>query len=117
MSDEFDHNPENSFSSFWPLLILVGGFFIWFAYQDYALNKQRSFYQQQVEAAGTTIEAANNWHERYGAMLKDLNEISAKDTYAAAILKDAVQAGVQNGLIHLQQGGTNSAATPAAPTK
>jgi hypothetical protein len=45
--------------------------------------------------------------------MKDLVETSAKDPAAAQIVKDAIAAG----LIHVQQpaGGTNSAATPAAP--
>jgi len=119
MSDEFDHNPDSNYSAFYPLVILAAGLLIWFGAQDYSLNNQRNFYKRQVEGAATTIQAAQNWQARYAAMLKDLNDTGAKDPNAAAILKDAVQAGVQAGLIHVQPNanGTNSAAAPAEPSK
>jgi hypothetical protein len=117
MADEFDHNPEGNHSSFWPLLILFFGLLVWLGYQDYTLNKQRSFYKTQVQDAGSTIESAVNWQSRYAAMMKDLNDTSLKDTNAAPILQAALQAGVQAGLIHYQKNATNSAATPVAPSK
>jgi len=43
-----------------------------------------------------------------------LNDTSAKDPYAVPIMKQAVQAGIQAGLIHVQQG-TNNTAAPAEP--
>jgi hypothetical protein len=115
MSDEFDQNPDNNYSSFWPLLILVIGLLVWFGWQDYGLNSQRSFYGQQIQAAGSTIEAAKNWQGRYTAMMRDLNDTSAKDTNATPILQAAVQAGIQAGLIRVQQNATNSTAIPAEP--
>jgi hypothetical protein len=115
MSDEFDHNPDSNYSAFIPLLILAVGFLFWFGYQDYTLNKQRNIFKQQIDAAGQTIQAAQNWQGRYAAMLKDLNNTGAKDPNAAAILKDAVQEGVQSGLIHMQPNtnGTSNATPPA----
>jgi hypothetical protein len=114
MSDEFDHIPENNYSSFWPLLIVVSGLFVWSAYQVYATNSQRSVYDKQFQAALPTINEAQNVSTRYVALMKDLVETSAKDPAAAQIVKDAIAAG----LIHVQPNanGTNSAATPAAPT-
>jgi len=117
MADEFDRNPDGNYSSFWPLLILFVGLLVWLGYQDYTLNSQRSFYKKQVQDAGGTIEAAVNWQGRYAAMMKDLNDTSAKDANATPILQAAVQAGVQAGLIHYQKNATNSVATPAEPSK
>jgi hypothetical protein len=102
MSDEFDHGSEHTYSTFWPLLIMVGGLLLWFAYQDYTVNKQRAFYKDQVEGAAKTIQTARDWQGRYEAILKDLNATGAHDPTSAAIFKDAVQAGLQAGLIHVQ---------------
>jgi len=114
MSDEFDQNPENNFSPFWPLLILVSGLFLWSAYQVYATNSQRSVYDKQFQAALPTINEAQNVSTRYVALMKDLVETSAKDPAAAEIVKAAIAAN----LIHVNPNanGTNSTATPAAPT-
>jgi hypothetical protein len=114
MSDEFDHNPGSNYSPFWPLLIVMCGLLIWSAYQVYATNSQRNVYDRQFQAALPTINAAQNVGTRYVALMKDLVETSAKDPAAAQIVKDAIAAG----LIHVQPNanGTNSVATPAAPT-
>jgi hypothetical protein len=114
MSDDFEHNPENNFSPFWPLLILISGLFLWSAYQVYATNSQRNVYDHQFQGALPTINEAQNVSTRYVALMKDLVETSAKDPAAAQIVKDAIAAG----LIHVQQNpnGTNSAANPTAPT-
>jgi len=115
MSDEFDHNPENNYSSFWPLLILLIGLFLWSGYQVYATNSQRNVYDKQFQSALPTITEAQNVSTRYVALMKDLVETSAKDPAAADIVKAAIAAG----LIHVQPNATNSAGTPAepAPTK
>jgi hypothetical protein len=120
MADEFDNipdNSENNYSSFWPLLILFVGLLIWLGYQDYTLNSQRSFYRKQIQDAGSTIQAAQNWQGRYAALMKDLNDTSAKDSNAVPILRAAVQAGVQAGLIHVNANSTNNTAAPAEPSK
>jgi hypothetical protein len=115
MSDEFDHNPEHSYSPFWPLVILISGLLLWSLYQVYATNSQRIVFEKQFQAALPTITEAQNVSTRYVALMKDLVETSAKDQAAAQIVKDAIQAG----LIHVQPNanGTNSVATPAAPSK
>jgi hypothetical protein len=113
MSDEFDSGSDNNHSSFWPLLILTSGLIIWFGVGDYQLNKQRSSFDQQFQAALPTITEAQNVSTRYVALMKDLVQTSAKDEIAAKIVKDAIQAG----LIHVQPNATNGAGTPAAPSK
>jgi predicted negative regulator of RcsB-dependent stress response len=113
MSDEFDSS-EINYSSFWPLLILLVGFILWLTFQDYELNNQRSAYSKQFQAALPTITEARNIGDRYVALMKDLVQTSAKDQYAAQIVKDAIQAG----LIHVNPPtGTNSTSTPTEPTK
>ena|SRR5260221_4924468 len=114
MSEEID-NDSVSYSPFWPLLILVVSLILWFGYQVVTVSLQRNMLNKQFEAAKPTIAAAQNWQARYGAIIKDLNETSARDTNAAPILQAAVQAGIQSGLIHVQQQGTNTTATPAPP--
>ena len=112
MSDEFDNNPDNNFSCFWPLLILVIGLFIWSGYQDWAMNKQRSYNAAQFQAALPTINDAQNVGARYVALMKDLVQTAQKDPAAAQIVKDAIKAN----MIQVQQNATNGTATPVAPT-
>jgi len=114
MSEEFEPTPENGFSSFWPLLILVAGLLIFFATQDYLINKQRVAFETQFHDQQflTIISQADDVSKRYVALMKDLVETSGKDQAAAQIVKDAIQAG----LIHVQPNATNGAAsTPPAP--
>jgi len=115
MSEEFENNTETTYSSFWPLIILVTGLFIWFGLQDYLLNNQRSAYEKQFHDQQflNVVGQADNVSTRYVSLMKDLVETSAKDEAAAKIVKDAIAAG----LIHVQPNanGTNSAAAPAAP--
>jgi hypothetical protein len=113
MSDEFDPNPDNNYSPFWPLLILMIGLLGWSGYQVFATNSQRNVYDKQFQAEIPTITEAQNISTRYVALMKDLVETSAKNQAAAQIVKDAITAG----LIHVQPNanGTNSTETPAAP--
>ncbi len=113
MSDEFEPSTENSFSPFWPLLILITGLFVWAAYQVYATNSQRIVFEKQFQSAVPTITEAQNVSTRYVALMKDLVETSAKDPAAAQIVKDAIAAN----LIHVQPNATNSAGAPAVPAK
>jgi len=123
MSEEFnnDSSSEGNYSPFWPILVLVVGLILWLGYGDFLAFQQHSFLNQQFYAPTTqqTLQAAQNWQGRYGSIMKDLNDTGAKDPAAASILKDAVQAGIQTGLIRVQPGtGTNAApAAPAAPAK
>lgn len=114
MSDEYE-TIETSYSPFVPLLVLVIGLLIWIGYLDFAQNSQRSVYNQQFTAAVPTINAAQGVGNKYVALMKDLLQTSAKDQYAAQIVKDAIKAGWikvnPNGT-----SGTNTTTTPAAPT-
>ena len=115
MSDEFEPTPDNNFSSFWPLLILVSGLIIWFGYQDWAANRQRSISVQQFQAAVPTINEAQNIGNRYVALMKDLVQTAqkeGKDSVAAKIVNDAIKAN----MIQVQQNATNAPGTPVAPT-
>lgn len=114
MSEEYD-NSNQAPSIFWPFLILLLGLIIWFGYQDFAVNAQRSVFRKQLDDATPVFNAAQNWQGRYNAMMKDLIATSSKSQNAAAIAKEAVQAGVQSGLIRIQQNSTNGTANPAAP--
>ena len=109
MSDELEHIPENGFSPFWPVLILVIGFLIWYGVQDFELNSQRSNLQKQLEAAQPTITEAHNIRDHYVALMKDVLQTAQKDSVAAQIVKDAIAAG----WIHVQQPAPGSAAAPA----
>jgi hypothetical protein len=111
MSDDFDHGSEPTFTSFIPLTILLAGFIIWFGFQDYELNAQRSGLNKEFQAAVPTIGEAQQINQRYVALMKDLVTTAQKDDAAKAIVNDAIKAG----LIHVQQNPTNSDAAPAAP--
>jgi cytoskeletal protein RodZ len=111
MSDEFDNSPESSFSPFWPILIVVVGLVSWFGIQDYELNRQRSAYSVQIQNAIPSINQAQSYANRYVSLMKDLVETSQKNSAAAQIVKDAMQAG----WIKVQPNATNGTATPAAP--
>jgi hypothetical protein len=125
MSDEYETPTESqpffSLTVFWPLFIFLFGFFLWIGFEVYAAASQRSFDSQQFQKAIPYIQEAQQWQSRYNTLMQDLIQVAGKDAPAAAIAKEAVQAGVQTGLIHLneQQGGsstsTNSVGTPAAP--
>ena len=112
MSDEFDTIPDsNHFSSFWPMLMVIAGLIIWFAVQDYELNRQRVIYDQQIANAMPTVNKAQVYSNRYVALMKDMVETAQKNPSAAQIVKEAMQAG----WIQVQPNSTNSAGTPAAP--
>ena len=111
MSDEFDPIADNSYSTFWPLLILIVGLLIWSGYQVYATNSQRNVYNQQFQAALPTINEAEAIKARYKSLMSDLYQTAQKDPAAAQIIKEAIQAG----MLQVKQG-TNAPGTPAGPT-
>jgi hypothetical protein len=113
MSEEFDNESESeSYSVFWPAVILLSGLLIWSGYQVYAQNSQRMVYNQQFQAAIPTINQAQVIQTRYVALMKDLIQTASKDQYAAGIVKEAETAG----LLRVQQNAdTNSTSTPTAP--
>ncbi|MEI9999899.1 MAG: leucyl aminopeptidase [Verrucomicrobiota bacterium] len=92
MSEEFEHTLEPQFSAFWPLLILLTGFLIWFGFQDYELNNQRSLLNRQFDTYKPSLAEAQNINTRYLALMRDLVQTAQKDQYAAEIVKAAIQA-------------------------
>jgi hypothetical protein len=105
---------NGNYSSFWPLLILLSGLTVWSAYQLYAINSQRIAINQQYAALAPGVAPSQNAEAKLRALVQDLIQTSAKDTYAAQILKESVQAGI----LHVNKSsGTNSTASPAAPAK
>ena len=116
MSDEYE-TTETSYSPFVPLLILLIGLFAWLGYHVYAQNETRRNYEQQFQAALPTINAAQGVGNKYVALMKDLLQTSAKDQYAAQIVKDAIKAGwIRVNPSGTPTAGTNTTTTPAAPT-
>ena len=111
MSDEFDPNSEPRFSSFVPLAILLGALIIWFLFQDYELNAQRSALNANISKAQPTVDEAGQVSQRYVSLMKDLVKTAQTDPAADAIVKDAIKAG----LIRVQPNATNGDATPAPP--
>jgi len=86
MSDE-----QNSvrYSSFWPQFILMAGLLIWSSYQLYAVNSQRMAINKQYDSLASVVGPAQVAQKRLYALAQDLIQISAKDTYAAQIVKEA----------------------------
>jgi hypothetical protein len=115
MSDELDPHSEPVFSSFWPLLILLIGLLIWLGTQDFFMNIQWSGLSTTLKQAAPAVNEAKYWHRRYDALVDDLYKTAQKDDAAKPIATAAVQAGVQSGLIHVQQGAGANAPAPAAP--
>ena len=111
MSDEFDHSLEPRFSSFIPLTIALSAFIVWFLFQDYELNEQRSVLNRNIAAAQPTVAEALQIRDRYVSLMKDLVKTAQTDPAADAIVKDAIKAG----LIRVQPNATNGDATPAPP--
>ncbi len=107
MADEFDPTHEPGFSSFWPLLVCISGLIIYFAVQDFYLNKQGSGLNKQLSDAGPTLSEAQNVSTRYVALMNDLLKTAQKDDNAMAIVNDCRKAGL------IRDAGTN--ATSATP--
>jgi len=105
MSDE--NNPVVRYSSFWPQFILMIGLLIWCVYQIYAVNSQRIAINQQSDALTSLLDPANAARKRLYALAQDLIQLSAKDSYAAQIVKEA------NIRINNPGANTNSTETPA----
>lgn len=93
MSDEYG-NEENSssrkrFSAFWPLFILTVGLLFWSSFQAYSSYRQNANLNAQIEAATPVVKQAQEVQNKLYALAQDLLQASAKDTYAAQIVKEA----------------------------
>ena len=113
MSDEFDPNSESRFTSFIPLTIALSGFILWFLFQDYELNNQRSALNHNFQAAVPTISEAQQVSQRYVSLMRDLVKTAQTDDAAKSIVNDAIKAG----LIRVQPNATAAPdASATAPT-
>jgi hypothetical protein len=119
MSEEYD-NESTNYTPFWPLVIFLAGFAITAGIQLYQVNAQRMALSAQFQSEIPTIQAADGWYARFGSVLNDLVKTAEKDPVAAQIAKEAIQAGVQTGIVQIKQNApaasTNGMTTPAAPT-
>lgn len=111
MSEEYDSN-NAYYSPFWPIMIVLIGFILWLSVQVVYLVEQQVTAKTELTKMGPTLQRANVAQTRLLALLKDLAQTSAKDPYAAQIMKEAENAG----LIQVRPNNTNETASPAAPT-
>ncbi len=112
MSDEYQ---SPTYSSFWPLTVLAASFVVWFGYQDVQLFRQGSNLSSQYTKAIPTIQAADTWTERYRKLMEDLVQTGKESPFANTIANEAVQAGLQAGLIQVNQQAPANGAAPATP--
>lgn len=87
MSDDFDNEP--SYSPFWPLLIFLVGFALSLTYQLYVVNAQRVLFSQQFQTLLPVVNQAQGAKAKLYAVAEDLLKTSAKNQYAAQIVKES----------------------------
>ena len=89
MSEQYVEEAEETFSPFWPLLVLIVGLIIWFGYQTYAAYTQSTAFATEFKNAQPTISAAQNAESKLFAVFQDLQQTAVKDQYAAQIVKES----------------------------
>jgi hypothetical protein len=92
MSDEYGNEQDSiqeQFSSFWPLVILTAGLFLWSGYQAFSAFRQDSNLNAELAAAAPTLKAAQDMQTKLYGLAQDLLQAGTKDTYAAQIVKEA----------------------------
>ena len=99
-----------TYSYFYPVLILVFGFFLWNGYQLYGLTNQWRSLDQQKKSLMPTLAAAQTAHNQFKTLLEDLAKTSTTNANAAQIMKEAGLRYTPNG-----SGSTNAPATPTSP--
>jgi hypothetical protein len=77
------------YSSFGPVCILLIALILWSGYQMALTYAQASELSAEIKAAQPEITAAQNLRSRLYSLAQDLIETSAKDPYAAQIVKEA----------------------------
>ncbi len=110
---EEEYEEVYEYSPFWPLLILFVGLTIWAGYQLYAMNSQRMAIVNEYQQLTPSLEPAQNVQKRFYAFCQDLYTTSAKDQYAAQIVKEA---GIRFTPGPGGASGTNATPTPPATT-
>jgi hypothetical protein len=86
MSDESDNEV---YSSFWPVLIVAVALTAWFGFQAVESYNQKSALNTEFEAGVPTITQAQTAQSKLYALAQDLIQVSAKDSNAAEIVKEA----------------------------
>ncbi len=86
---EEEYEEVYEYSPFWPLLILLVGLTLWAGYQLYAMNTQRMSIVAEYQQLAPNLEPAQTIQKRFYAFCQDLYQSSAKDQYAAQIVKEA----------------------------
>jgi hypothetical protein len=111
--DEFPQTEEvvyeETYSAFWPLLVLMCGILIWIGFQVYSVNAQRIVLDQQFQLVAQQVVLAQNAKAKLYSVAQDLIQLSSKDTNAEAIVREA----------NIRISGANGAsgAETAAPAK
>jgi hypothetical protein len=121
MSEEYIETvdaPDEQLSAFWPVFILAFGLFFWSGFQAYSTFRQCSNFNSQLENAGPTVKAAQDAQGKLYALAQDLLQTSAKDPYAAQIVKEAniqVRAPANNSQLDAGSAAPSSGASTNAP--
>jgi hypothetical protein len=106
-----DDTEEQSYSAFWPVLILLAAFAISYFYQLFEVISERGMVDKQYEQLAPNISKAQAAQDRLVALMKDLVATSAKDPNAARIVAEAKQAGI----IRERPAPASTNAAPASP--
>jgi hypothetical protein len=80
---------EPRYSGFWPLLILLAALVMWSGFQAFLAIRQSTALNSEFDSAVPTIKAAQDAQSKLYAIAQDLLKISAKDPYAAQLVKEA----------------------------
>jgi hypothetical protein len=109
MSEVYEEDHE-SYSPFWPLLVLIVGLLFWSGYQVYVAYIEKSNFDIELRNAGPAIAQAQKSEAQLFSLFQDLVQTSAKDANAAQIVKES----------HMQlkepAGSTTDGSTPASST-
>lgn len=82
-------NDGGPYSSFWPMVILIAALLGWSGYQALSAHTQASALEKEFKSAQPVITQAQAAQSRLYALAQDLIQTSAKDPYAAQIVKEA----------------------------
>jgi transcription initiation factor TFIIIB Brf1 subunit/transcription initiation factor TFIIB len=91
MSEE---STERTYSAFWPMVLFLAAFAISCFYQLYEVEAHRNAVNGEIEAAAPTLKNAQAAQDRLGALINDLSSTAKIDNNAAAIIREAEQAGM-----------------------
>jgi hypothetical protein len=108
MSEE---TTERTYSAFWPMVIFLAAFALSCFYQLYEVEAHRNAVNGEIEAAAPTLKNAQAAQDRLGALISDLNSTAKTDNNAAAIIREAEQAGMLR-----VRPNPDPTAAPTAPT-